>query len=99
MSFHTVRRLERQELIQLVDNILHPKGRGLSSQEITDQLNLVCANCPDPAAAMDIIIEAMPPITAKELVDRVLTCPPRDVSTVSTSELPPNHPLRALRVE
>lgn len=99
MTDHIAPRLTRSELVRLVDNILHPKERGFSSEEITAQLNLVCVNCPDPAAAMDIMIETLAPVTAEELVNRALSYAPRDVSTVPETELSSNHPLRKMKLE
>ncbi|MEI9988065.1 MAG: hypothetical protein WDN69_36155 [Aliidongia sp.] len=99
MSLNLVKKLNHDELIQLVDNLLHPKGRGFSSADLTNQLNLVCVNCPDPSAAMDIITETLPPATAQELVDRALSCPPRDIETVPVSKLAANHPLRKMKVD
>jgi hypothetical protein len=93
------KRLSREELVHLVGNILHPKGKGFSSEEISAQLDLVCINCPDPVAALDIIIETPPPVTAEELVARALACPPRDVRSVSESELHPDDPLRHLKLD
>lgn len=93
------KRLTRDELIHLVDNILHPRGRGFSSEEINAQLDTVCINCPDPALALDIITETRPPVTAEELVDRALACPPRDVATLPESELSLNHPLRRMKLD
>lgn len=94
-----VRRLTRDEMIRLVDNILAPEGRGFSSEEINEQLDLVCINSPDPAAALDMIIETPPPVTAAQLVERALACPPRDVRSLSGSELALDHPLRRLALD
>ncbi len=53
---------------------------------------------PDPVAAMDIIIETPAPVTAAQLVDMALACPPKDVATVPESELALSHPLRTMKV-
>ena len=92
-------RLNREEMVQLVDNVLRPKGRGLTSEQITEQLFLFCINCPDPAAAMDIVLEASAPVTAQQLVDEALACPPRDVATLPESELAFTHPLRHMKLD
>ncbi len=97
ISVKSVKKLERNELVELVENLLHPNGKGFSSKELSDQLNLVCINCPDPSFAMDLIIETASPTTAVELVDRTLSCHPRDISFISFSKLAANHPLRNLR--
>ena len=91
-----VRRLSRDEMVHFVDNVLHPKGRGFTSQEINDQLLLFCANCPDPSMAMDIVIETMGPVTASQLVEKALACPPRRDADVPESEMPRTHPLRTM---
>ncbi|MFC5743189.1 hypothetical protein [Dyella tabacisoli] len=96
-STKPVRKMNRDEMIQMVDVLLHPKGRGLSSEDLTYQLNVVCLNCPDPSAAMDILVETLPPITAEELVGRALSCPPRDIAAVPYSKLAENHPLRKMK--
>jgi hypothetical protein len=92
-----VKRLSYEEMVQYVDNVLRPKDRGFTSEEINDQLFTFCANCPDPAIALDIVIETMGPVTAKELVDRALGQPPRDPATLSESELALTHPLRSMK--
>ncbi len=99
MDFDMTQELERQELVQLVENVLSPKGRGFSSEQINRQLLLFCLHCPDPAAAMDIVLEARRPVTAKQLVDKAMDCPPRAVADVPLSELPLIHPLRHMARE
>lgn len=93
------KRLTREELVQLVDNILEPAGKGFASEQINEQLDIVCMNCPDPAGALDIIIETPPPVTAEELVARALALPPRDPNALPESELHRDHPLRHLKLE
>jgi hypothetical protein len=87
-----MKRLTRQELITLVDNILNPEH--FTSQQSNDQLLLFCASCPDPMAAMDIVVELLEPLTATEMVDRALACPYRDPMSAPASELPLSHPFR-----
>ena len=86
-------------MTQLVDDVLHPEARGLTSEAINQQLLLFCINCPDPVAAMDIVIEASAPVTAEQLVERCLACPPREVASWPESELALTHPLRHIKVE
>jgi hypothetical protein len=93
------KRQTREQMIQLVDNVLHPKGRGFTSDQINQQLLLFCINCPDPVAAMDIVIEAPAPVTAQQLVERCLASPPREVAFWSECELALTHPLRHMKVE
>jgi hypothetical protein len=95
----TVRRLSHDEMIQFVDNVLRPKGRGFSSEEINMQLITFCLNCPDPAAAMDIVIETKGPVTASQLVDKALACEPRNPNDLPESELAMSHPFRHMTVE
>lgn len=92
-----VKRLSYEELVQYVDNVLRPRDRGFTSEEIDDLLFTFCANCPDPAAALDIVIETMGPVTAKELVDKALSQSPRDPATLPESELALSHPLRSMK--
>jgi hypothetical protein len=91
------KRLSYEEMVQYVDNVLHPKG--FSSEEINRQLFTFCANCPDPAAALDIVIETMGPVTARQLVDEALRRPPRDPSTLPESELALTHELRYMKLD
>jgi hypothetical protein len=89
-----MRKLTRQELVTLVDNVIDPEGKPFTSQQSNDQLLLFCASCPDPIAAMKIVIELMEPLAAAEMVDRALACPYRDMATVPETELPMSHPFR-----
>ena len=93
-----VKRLTYEEMIQFVDNVMNPKGRGFTSEEINEQLLNFCANCPDPAAALDIVIESTGPVTAKQLVDEALNRLPRDPATLPESELALTHPLRVMKL-
>lgn len=93
-----VARLTREQMIEFVQNILEPSDDS-SEEHVTDQLNVVCLNSPDPAGAMDIIIETPPPITAVELVDRILSLPHREISTLPHNALSRNHPLRTLKLD
>lgn len=94
MELNMAQKLEQQELVQLVDNVLSPKGRGFSSEQINQQLLLFCIHCPDPVAAMNIVLESRRPVTAKQLFDKAMACPSRAVADVPVSELPLTHPLR-----
>lgn len=87
----------RDELVQLVEAISEPAGTGLSSEEVNQMLLEFCINCPDPAAAMDLIVEDTTPLTSAELVDKALAMPPRDVREVPASELAITHPLRYMK--
>jgi len=92
------KKLHYGEMIAIAENILNPAR--FTEEEIDKQLLLLCINCPDPAGAMDwIVVEAMPPITAKELVDRALAQAPRDPASLPESELPATHPLRHMKVD
>ncbi len=91
--------MTHDKLVQLVDNLLHPQGRGFTSEQLNQQLLLFCINCPDPMAAMDIAIDTPPPVTAEELVERALARPFRDIASVPESELPATHPLRHMKLE
>ena len=93
------RKLTREEMVQAVENITHPKDRGFSSEEITRQLLVFCMSCPDPVAAMDLMVEDKTPMTAQELVDKALAYPVRDISKLSESELALTHPFRHMRLE
>jgi hypothetical protein len=94
------KKLNYQEMIAIAENILNPAASGLSEDELGEQLYSLCLNCPDPVGAMNwIVTEAMPPQTAKSLVDRALAQPRRDPKTLSESELPLNHPFRFEIVE
>ena len=90
------RKLEYEELIQLVDIVLNPMGRGFSSEEINQQLLLFCTQCPDPVAALDILLEARRPAMVNQVVDDALARPRRSVADVPVSELPLTHPLRKM---
>jgi hypothetical protein len=93
------KKLTHDALVQLVDNILHPQGKDLTSEQLNRQLLLFCINCPDPSAAMDIVIDTPPPVTAEELVQKAFACPFREVANVPEAELPATHPLRHMILE
>jgi hypothetical protein len=92
-----VKRLTRDELVRTVQAVLNPNG--FTSEEINQKLLMFAVNCPDPAAAMELVIETPEPITAEELVSKALAFPPRDPRSLSESELHPDDPLRHMKLE
>lgn len=93
------KRLERSALVDIVDNVFHPAGKGLTAEEIETQLLIFCLNCPDPGAAMDLVVEAPRGSTASDVVDGALAMPTRAVETWSEAELSLDHPLRHWKLE
>lgn len=93
------KKLQREELVELVEHVMHPKGKGFTSEQINQKLLHFCINCPDPAASMDIVINAPRGSTAEAVVSKALACPPRDPNGLPESELPSSHPLRRMKLE
>jgi hypothetical protein len=93
------KRLHKEEMVKLVENVIHPKGKGYSADDLNQQLLLFCVNCPDPVGAMDLVIETSGPITALGLVEAAMALPPRDVATLSEAELANTHPLRHMKLD
>ncbi len=94
-----VERLDREQLIQLMEIVMRPKGKGFSSEEINKKLLIFCANCPDPVGAMKLFVEGMTPMTAEQLVDAALAMPQRNPKDLPASELPLGHPLREMNID
>ena len=94
-----VKRLNRAELIAVLDNVFSSCGKGLSSQEVDWQLDAFCVNCPDPVSALDLVLEAPAGSVAAQVVDQALSMPARPVDEWSHEELAPAHPLRFLRLD
>jgi hypothetical protein len=93
------KRLPPSELIKLVENVIHPAGKGFTSEQTNQQLFEFCINCPDPAGAMDILLDAPRGSTSEGIVERALARPPRDPNTLPESELAKTHPLRHMKLE
>ena len=94
------KKLTYNEMVAYAESILDPYTSGLSEEQIGERLFLLCLNCPDPVGAMNwIVAEAMPPVSAKGLVDKVNSLPPKDPRSLPESELSPDHPFRHQRVE
>jgi hypothetical protein len=81
----------------MVDNVINPDDKKATEAEASRQLYDICACCPDPLAAMDIVLESTEPLTATEMVDLALACPYRDIRYVPESEIPLENPLRHMR--
>lgn len=94
-----VRKLGRDELVAIVDGIFHPAGKGLTAEQMEEQLLVFCLNCPDPGAAMDLVVEAPRGSMAERVVDEALEMPLRPINTWSEAELANDHPLRHWRLE
>jgi hypothetical protein len=87
----------RDRLLELMNIIMCRTGA--TSEEVDQALLRFCANCPDPAGAMDLVVEDLTPRTDEELVDFALAMPVRDARDLPFSELLPSHPLRYMRPE
>lgn len=84
----------KAQLLQIIDVLMNPKG--YPEKYIDRQLLNFCAACPDPVGAMRLIVECLDPMTDEELVDRALAMPMRPMAFVPPTELPADHPLRAM---
>lgn len=93
------KRLNRAKLVSIVESIFAPAGKGLSSDEMDRDLLVFCLNCPDPASAMDLVVEAPRGATSMEVVDHALAMPTRSVDTWSEADLAKDHPLRHWKLE
>lgn len=90
------RRLTKDELIRTMYDVMDAES--FSSEEINQKLMFFCINCPDPVAAMALVVESGPD-TPEEIVEAALAYPPRDPRTVPESELHRDHPLRHMTLE
>ncbi len=97
LEINMAKRLSNEEMIQIVDDILDPKE--FTSEELNQRLLLFALNCPDPVAAMDLIIQTQGPITAEGLVARALAYSPRDPNSLPESQLALTHPLRYMSLD
>ena len=89
-------KLNKDELLHLLDKIMHPKANGLPEQSYNDVLLAFCAGCPDPIKARWLVVECLDPMSDEELVKRALAMPIRLMADVPSSELPAGHPIRSL---
>jgi hypothetical protein len=80
------------EALRLVRALLSADA---ASEEDADRDLLEFAmRCPDPARAMDLLIQPGGPETPEAIVELVMNFPPRDPKSLSTRELHKGHPLR-----
>jgi hypothetical protein len=91
-----VRRLNHAGLVALLGSMA---DGSLPETEIDRRLLTFCLNCPDPAGAMDVFLDAERGTTDTVIVDRALSLPARVVASVPVSELSADHPLRHWKVE
>ena len=94
-----VKKLGREALVEILENMVHSPEKGFGPKEVDRQLIAFCLNCPDPAAAMDLVIDAPRGISSAEIVGEALAMPKRAVETWSESELAKDHPLRRWKLE
>jgi len=66
--------------------------------EVDRRLLTFCLNCPDPAGAMNVFLDAERGTTDTAIVAAALSLPARLVATVPVNELSAEHPLRHWRV-
>jgi len=87
-------RLSRDQLIRLLDILMHPKANGLTEEQYDNVLLTFCAGCPDPLKARWLVVECLDLMTDEELVDRALAMPARAIADVPSNELSAGHFLR-----
>ena len=89
-------KLSHEEMLTALSAIFEPAGKGLSSRQIDVYLLSFCASCPDPAAAMDLVVEAPQGSTTEQVLQQALALRERTVESYSAAELAIDHPLRQL---
>jgi len=95
----TVKRHSRDELVNLVDSVLYPAGKNLAPEIIERNLYTFCLNCPDPGAAMTLVVEAPRGSKSASIVDRAMSMPARPVAFWSEKEIARDHPIRVWKLE
>lgn len=93
-----IKKLNRAEMRAALDCVFEPAGKGMSSEQINAQLIAFCASCPDPVAAMDLVLEAPVGSSTEDVLDQALAMAPRSVATWPESELALDHPLRGINI-
>ena len=95
LAIEMTAKLPKDELLRLLDTLMHPKPSGLTDEEGYNEVLLrFCAGCPDPVKARWLVVECLDTMTDEEMVDRALAMPFRAMADVPSSELPTRHPLR-----
>jgi len=93
-----VTRLDRSELVSIIDGLFNPKDAGATPEELDNQLFVFCLHCPDPRGAYEAVINAPYGITVEQIAERALTMPARSIESWSEEELSRDHPLRKLEL-
>lgn len=93
-----IRKRSQGELLEMVRLIL-ARPHAMSATQIDRHLHEFCVNCPDPAAALDLVMQAPPGTSAEQIVQEALAAPPRAISKVSSMLLSARHPLRRMRLQ
>ena len=99
MTEGAVPSLNHAEMLQRLNAVFFPKMGEFTSNEMDTMLLEFCLNCPDPAAAMDAVVEAPQGSTAEATLEAVLAMPVRSPASYAESELSLDHPLRHWRVQ
>lgn len=93
-----IRKRSRDELVEMVRVIFAPP-QDMPEAQIDRHLYEFCVNCPDPVAAMDLVIQAAPGSNPESLVHKALLLPFRPVSNVGAIGLSADHPIRQMRLQ
>lgn len=86
-------------MLLALDCVFEPAGKGLTSEQIDEQLLLFCASCPDPVSAMNLVLGAPEESTTEQVLDEALSMRPRSPETWTETDVPKNHPLRCMVLE
>jgi hypothetical protein len=86
--------LQKEELLERLSIISHPKNHRLSQEALEQMVTDFCAGCPDPLQAYRVLFESTEALSDEEVVFRVLAAPVRAMTDVPDVIVPANHPTR-----
>jgi hypothetical protein len=89
--------LDKAAMLRHLNSVLAPSE--FPSELIDVMLLEFCMNCPDPAGAMDVVVEAPCDATAESVLAEALAMTVRNPASYSEAELALDHPLRHWHVQ
>ena len=94
----TVVALDKAAMLERLNAIFCPSP-GQSSESIDIMLLEFCMNCPDPAGAMAVVLDAPRGATSESVLLEAVAMKARSPASYSKNELSLDHPLRHWRVQ
>ena len=84
----------RLDVVRQIKRLKAMSASGHDDRRSEQLLIEFCADCPDPARALHVVLDAPRGASDEDIAETAMSLPRRAIDSVPASELPVDHPLR-----